>query len=113
MRNTITCISILLFLAVLSSTYAQGDGRTLAQAHMDAEFRISLDQRAKTALQQTYGIDISSSGFDSAARLDWFCNSFSLDFHQLRGDFASKQIIMTLDTRKLARRNWDVKKVNQ
>ncbi|EDP96582.1 hypothetical protein U8527_21665 [Kordia algicida OT-1] len=80
---------------------------------IDKQLVFVLNDTNINEIQSTYTVDITDLGFKSSEDLNDFCTIFSFDFHQLKGDFASKKIIMTLDKKSLIDRKFTLLQVNE
>lgn len=66
------------------------------------------------ALAETYVIDVTAINFKNEAVLSSFCQSFTENHMTLSGDFAAKQITLTLhSTKAIADEKWDIVKWNE
>ena len=101
-----------LFLLTISVSHAQSSSDTDGMS-IDKQLVFVLKSSNINEIQSTYTVDISSLQFKSSAHLDDLCEAFSFDFHQLKGDFASKKIVVTLKKQSLIDRKFTVALVNE
>jgi len=105
-------IQSLFCLLILTATTLTAQNSSKEGMSIDKQFVFALNEANINDIKSTYTVDISSLNFKSSEDLDDLCEVFSFDFHQLKGNFESKNIVVTLNKKSLIDRKFTVALLN-